>query len=302
MQINRDILERYFQGNCSEQEQLLVETYLQQAETPTLDNMLHDTYQAANKPKTRIHKLWYGVAAAVATGIILLAGFYKHEPSKQMAQKIDTIFNNTNNVQIYNLPDGSQVWLNAHSMLGYREDYNTNGRNLWLQGVALFKVVSNPKQPFNVHTRHLTTTVLGTTFQISTDNRADGGIQVSLIEGKVSVTGNNGYTKILEPGEMLTSKEDTPPAMAHFDSNEVLDWKNNKIIFNKTTLADVLTRLQQREGLKIVLQDKQLANKKISGEFSARTPVKDVLNSLAYVHNLSCTRVNDSTFLVTGKK
>lgn len=300
--MNRDILERYFQGNCSEQEQMLVEEYLQQEATPMLDNMLQQTYIQANKPKSRIHKLWYGVAAAVATGIILLAGIYKYEPARPMAQQIDTIFNNTGNVQIYNLPDGSQVWLNAHSMLGYANDYNKNGRNLWLQGVALFKVVTNPKQPFNVHTRHLTTTVLGTTFQISTDNRADGGIQVSLIEGKVAVTGNSGYSKILQPGEMLTSKEDTPPVTAHFDSNELLDWKNNKIIFNKTTLADVLTRLQQREGLKIVLQDKQLANKKISGEFSARMPVKDILHSLAYVHNLSCTRVNDSTYLVAGKK
>ncbi len=303
MQINRVILEKYFQGNCSTEEQLLVEKYLEQTNTPELDHLLTTTWEDANKQVRKIHRMWYAAAAAVVAGVIILATAVFHPVGKQsaLADNMDTLFNNTSRVQIYNMPDGSQVWLNAHSKLGYSTAYNIHGRDLWLEGEALFKVVTNAKQPFNVHTRHLTTTVLGTTFHISTASHADGSIQISLLEGKIAVAEKNGYTKILTPGEMLTSMEGQPANTGVFNEKEVLDWKNNKIIFNRTTLADVLTRLQQREGNRITLADQKLATKRISGEFSGDTPIREILATLAYVHDLKCTRVNDSTYLISAK-
>jgi len=304
MHINRAILEKYFQGDCSEQERLLVEAYLEQTATPELDELLTDTWQDADKPEKKVHRLWWAAAAAaVVAGLIVLAGQnMKFTPKAAVAAGMDTLYNNTNHVQVYNMPDGSQVWLNTNSRLGYTADYNVHGRDLWLEGEALFKVVSNAKQPFNVHTRFLTTRVLGTTFHISTVSRADSSIQISLLEGKIAVSGANGYTKVLMPGEMLTSKGEPNPNTTGFDEKEILDWKENRIVFNRTTLADVLTRLQQREGCKITLTDKKLAAKKISGNFSADTPIGEILATLAYVHELKCTRVNDGTYLISSKK
>ncbi|SHL81179.1 FecR family protein [Chitinophaga jiangningensis] len=302
MHINRAILEKYFQGDCSEQERLLVEAYLEQTATPELDALLTDTWHVANKPEKKVHRLWWtAAAAAVVAGLIVLAGQNVQHKSA-IAATLDTIYNNTNRMQVYNLSDGSQVWLNAHSRLGYSSDYNIHGRDLWLEGEALFKVVSNAKQPFNVHTRFLTTRVLGTTFHISTVSRADSSIQISLLEGKIAVSGTNGYTKVLMPGEMLTSKGEQDPPTTGFDAKEILDWKENRIVFNRTTLADVLIRLQQREGCKITLTDNKLAAKRISGDFSANTPIGEILATLAYVHELKCIRAKDGTYLISSKK
>ncbi|MBV7531755.1 FecR family protein [Chitinophaga sp. sic0106] len=302
MHINRAILEKYFQGDCSEQERLLVEAYLEQSATPELDELLTDTWHDASKTEKKIHRLWWtAAAAAVVAGLIVLAGQnVKHKV--EIAATLDTIYNNTNHMQVYNMSDGSQVWLNAHSRLAYRDDYNIHGRDLWLEGEALFKVVSNAKQPFNVHTRFLTTKVLGTTFHISTVSRADSSIQISLLEGKIAVSGTNGYTKVLLPGEMLTSKGEQDPNTTGFDEKEILDWKENRIVFNRTTLADVLTRLQQHEGCKITLTDNKLAAKRISGDFSANIPIGEILATLAYVHELKCTRAKDGTYLISSKK
>jgi ferric-dicitrate binding protein FerR (iron transport regulator) len=239
----------------------------------------------------------------VVVGVIVFAGLWREKKANApLAETIDTIYNNTNRVQIYDMPDGSQVWLNAHSKLGYSSAYNIHGRDLWLEGEALFKVVSNTHQPFHVHTRHLTTTVLGTTFHISTVSHSDGSIQISLIEGKIAVAEKNGTTRVLSPGQMLTSLEGKPANTGTFSARELLDWKNNKIIFNRTTLADVLTRLQQHEGNAIILTDKKLATKRVSGEFSGDTPIGEILATLAYVHDLKCKRVNDSTYLISPRK
>ncbi|RFS22408.1 DUF4974 domain-containing protein [Chitinophaga silvatica] len=305
MNISKSILEKYFKGTCTEEEQLLVEAYLEEKEHPELDAVLVNTWMEVNNPPARVFKLWYAAASAVAASVIgILCFFLVNKPAQTatIALATDTIYNNSNKAKLYKFPDGSEIWLNANSKLAFNTTYNKQGREIWLQGEALFKVASQSDQPFNVHTRHLTTQVLGTTFQVATNNLADGSIQVSLLEGKVAVTNENGFTKILHPGEMLTHALNDRPVIKPFDSNEILDWKNDKIIFNKTSLADAVTRLSQRFNKEIVLADKTLGTKKVSGEFKINTSVNEILEALVYVHNLDLKKTNDHTFLINIKK
>lgn len=304
--MDKQLLEKYFKGDCTEQEVTAVEAWLSGSDTRLLDEFMMQKWTEANEPvvkKTTIHRIWYGAAAAAALGAITVMGFFwQHGSTKRpVALKRDTLSNNTNNIQLFTMADGSEVWLNTHSSLISQQDYNKDRRELWLNGEAYFKVVKDEERPFLVHTGNLTTTVLGTAFNIATANKADGSIQVSLIEGKVAVSIQHTFNKILLPGQMLQYVDGKAPQLLAFASNEVLDWKKGKIYFDNTLLADVLAKLQQRYGCRIVLEEQQLLKKKISGEFNRDMSLEKILSTLAYVHNISFRRVDDSTFYARSK-
>ncbi|MBO9730671.1 MAG: FecR domain-containing protein [Chitinophaga sp.] len=306
--MDKQLLEKYFKGDCTEQEVITVEGWLNGGDTPLLDEFMMEQWQAVNEPVVmapKIYRRWYGAAAAAVLGAIAVATFFWQQQRiapRPVAVKWDTLSNKTSNIQLFTMTDGSEVWLNAHSAVICEQQYNKTKRELWLNGEAYFKVVKDDQRPFLVHTGSITTTVLGTSFNIATANKADGSIQVSLVEGKVAVSMPDNADKILLPGQMLQYAPGKDPQLLAFADNEVLDWKKGKIYFDNTLLADALAKLQQRYGCKIVLEEKRLARKKISGEFSRDMPLESILSTLEYVHNLAFVQADDSTFHARSKK
>ncbi|PSL49725.1 FecR family protein [Chitinophaga niastensis] len=303
--MDKQLLEKYFKGHCSQEEVAQVEDYLALQDTPVVDELLMDKWEASQQNgKPKIHRLWYSVAAAVILGAIGVIAMLWHtgHPNPLMAMKWDTLMNNGNKIQLFTMPDGSEVWLNAHTAVAYNHQYNQADRELWLNGEGYFKVVADDQRPFKVHAGQLTSTVLGTEFNISTSNKDDGSIQISLIQGKIAVSIKDTFTKVLSPGQMLQYTNGQTPVLQPFSQQEVLDWKSGKIYFENTTLADALTKLQQRYGCSITLADKSLAGKKVSGEFKMDMSLDKILATLAYVHNLNFVLVSDHTYRVTKKQ
>ncbi|QJB34828.1 FecR domain-containing protein [Chitinophaga oryzae] len=304
--MDKQLLEKYFKGQCTPQEAAKVESWLSAADTMLLDEFMMEKWEEANTPavtKPRVHKFWYGAAAAAVIGIIVsIAFFWQHRTAvRPVAVKWDTLHNTSDNIQLFTMEDGSEVWLNTHSSIIYQNRYNQESRELWLHGEAYFKVTKDEKRPFLVHTGHLTTSVLGTVFNIATSNMADGSIQISLLEGKVAVSKPDSFNEVLLPGQMLNYAAGRQPQLTNFEKSDVLDWKKGKIHFNHTRLADALARLQQRYGCRIVLDDPSLGKKKISGEFSRDMSLEKILATLGYVHDISFVRINDTTYETHSK-
>lgn len=64
------------------------------------------------------------------------------------------------------LPDGSTVLLNEGSELSYSTSFGKQAREVTLTGEGYFDVQHNLSKPFKVLTGNVTTTVLGTAFNI----------------------------------------------------------------------------------------------------------------------------------------
>lgn len=62
------------------------------------------------------------------------------------------------------LPDSTLVWLNAGSKISYSQGFGVKDRHLQLNGEGYFEVRKDVKLPFDVKTRKLNVTVLGTKF------------------------------------------------------------------------------------------------------------------------------------------
>ena len=307
MKIDNSLLEKYFKGNCTDEEVKLVEAYLNQPATPEADVWFEQMYEeSAATPVVNIkrtpYRRWYGVAATVAVLISFgawMLQWQQQSPGRHMTgMQWDTLANPGNDIKLMTMTDGSEVWLAPHSSLIYNQQYNDTSRELWLEGEGYFNVKHDPARPFSVHTRQLKTTALGTAFNIATNNKADGTIEVSLLEGKVSVATST-FSCILRPGQRVAFNNDTSALVpAAFNRQEVSDWRQGKMVFDQTPLEDAFARIQARKGCKIIVDPAFKGKRKVSGTFPASTPVDNILEAMQYVHGFRIEKSGTNTYAI----
>lgn len=320
MKISSQLLEKYFKGLCTDEEVEMVEAYLDQEETPEAEAYFMQVSRLAEAEPTnketfkgpflkRFIRAAYSVAAAVIVVLSVLAWLWQYPRQRRdlkVAVLSDTIYNNTNTIRLVHMADGSRIWMNAYATIIYNKSYSISNRELWLKGEAYFEVGKEAEFPFKVHTSRITTTALGTSFNIATANKADGAIQVSLVEGRVAVSDTlkgGSFRYVLEPGQMLEYKDGRQPdAPKAFNTKNTLSWKNYKIIFDHTTLADAFALLESRYNCTITLVDDKLAGKKVSGIFNANQSVSGILETLGYVHKFTSTyEVSNNNYIIRKK-
>ncbi|WP_290700166.1 FecR family protein, partial [Lacinutrix sp.] len=141
-----------------------------------------------NKKKKKTQQLYKQIAlsaAAVVTVLLMLNLFVstnKFSYSTEYAEH-----------KSINLPDGSEVILNAKSQLTFNKKTWNNNRELYLNGEAYFKVKTG--NTFTVKTDNGSVLVLGTQFNVNAYNE---DFKVNCYEGEVKVISNNNTT-VLKP-------------------------------------------------------------------------------------------------------
>ncbi len=159
----------------------------------------------------------------------------------------------------FQLPDGTQGWLNSGSSIKYESNFEKY-RNLSLTGEAWFEVVHNEKKPFVVRTSDLNIQVLGTKFNVT--NFADENrTEVVLQEGKVQVTGNEkDFTAVLKPNEKFSYDHKLQTSTIQTVNAENLSaWKDGLLIFRNEPLSEVLKRIGRWYNVEINLTDVELS-------------------------------------------
>ena len=179
------------------------------------------------------------------------------------------------------LPDDSEVVLNAESSLWFNEKQWDSKRNLNLEGEAYFKVASGAK--FTVQTSQGEIAVLGTEFNVRQRN---GLLEVSCFEGKVQV--QKGVKKLtLLPGQGvqildgnwqdLLVKEGAQPG-----------WMLEESSFSSVPLDIVFNELQRQFKVDVNSEGIDL-NTLFSGSFS-NTDLNLALESISIPTQLRYTR------------
>jgi len=178
------------------------------------------------------------------------------------------------------LPDGSTVWLNAESRLEYPEPFSPDTREVTLQGEAFFEVVSDQTRPFIIKTDEVTTTVLGTSFNISAYPE-DCAISVSVATGKVEVDGPHVQKIMLLPTEQANyEKEDQSIEKTNFNPEEILGWKDGLIYFKEASFKHIVEELERWYNVEITVDNIQ-KYRRFSGEFRKQS-LENVLNGISF--------------------
>ena len=183
------------------------------------------------------------------------------------------------------LPDGSNVWLNAGTQMQYPVSFMEDKREIILDGEAYFDVRKDPEKQFIVSTAHQSAIkVLGTKFNVKAYKEADEVI-TTLVEGKVNFEFNNASQQpqyiVMAPGQKLVYYfQDGKTELYTTSGERELSWKDGKIIFRQTSLRDALDILADRYNAEFVVRENVPHDDSFSGTFTNRN-LEQILNFIS---------------------
>lgn len=189
------------------------------------------------------------------------------------------------------LSDGTSVVLNSSSAIRYPSHFNSQSREIELEGEAFFSVSRNENKPFLVHTDRATVRVLGTKFNVNAYNELDG-VEVVVEDGEVAVkadslpdnqgrNASNHAEVVLGKGEYTIVRDGTaptPPTTVSLDRH--LGWINGDLIFEAAPLDIVIQKLERYYDRDFQIADSSLLDHKLTVSFKKEslTKVLDVLS------------------------
>jgi transmembrane sensor len=246
---------------------------------------------------------WYRLAAVFAGLVLLLAGGYAY----LFASNIVTVSTAYGEVRRLTLPDHSTVTLNGNSTLRYASTWaDEEPREVWLKGEAYFSVTHTEErdQLFRVNgEEQFQVEVLGTAFNVST---RESKPRVALDTGKVrlKLSGQASDTITLKPGEALEKDAQGKFIKRQVSPGLYASWKTQKLIFEDTSLHDIVLLLQETYGLSVQVADSALLQQRLTGSVPNEN-VDLILHGLAQLFDLTIRREKEKVYLnamPSGKK
>jgi ferric-dicitrate binding protein FerR (iron transport regulator) len=207
---------------------------------------------------------WMAGAAVIA--LVIFSGIYTAEKYKRSGNQPYIVEMVKNGKSIITLNDGSKIWLNKGALLVCEKDFGRKTRKVELTGEAYFEVAKEKNKPFTVRTKGLDVEVLGTRFNVNAFPEAQA-IAVTLAEGKVMVTAGYRQLTLRQGQQLLLDTESDEVSVSEVNSELFTSWKNDEIIFKQETLDQILQMMRHNFHIHIRLENKQVADKKITGRF-----------------------------------
>jgi transmembrane sensor len=252
------------------------------------------------KPRRKL--LWFGVPVillAVTSLFFIFPGKKKpaiQELAASAPPKIEVSTKNGNRSKMQ-LPDGSQVWLNAGSQLHYDKSFGNNSREVYLTGEAFFDVVKNTEKPFIIHTISMKLRVLGTQFNVRCYANEETS-EASLVHGSLEVYETKRAQKwLLKPNEKIIvynrplktvlqnkvavpGKESNPPlvTLKTLTYNKIDDtvsvetaWTKNRLAFKDESFENVARKMERWYDAEFEFKDEAKKNLMMYGTFTTET-------------------------------
>lgn len=316
------LINKYLEGKCSPDEELLLEEYLDSLndkknsqgkrklsyEELTGEETYSRIIQAIDnmkKGKTGLQKIVASryllkIAASIIALLTLsvcalyISGVFSSNSNQVAWTERKTI---SGEKSIINFADGTKIILNGNSNLKYSVNALNNTREVFLEGEAFFEVKHDTTRQFIVHSKNLTTTDLGTEFDISAYSN-EKEITVSLVSGKINIAENENEkiskSTILQPKQQLVySTTKKTYNLRDFDMVEIIGWKDNVLKFKDATLKDVFIKLERAYGIKFQLQTKSFEGFLITANFD-KAPVETVTKLIKKLTGLDYTNIKEN--------
>ena len=178
------------------------------------------------------------------------------------------------------LPDQSKVVLNSGSKLVYPELFSDEKRSVRLNGEAFFNIRKN-NVPFVVESENATITVLGTQFNVwNRENKT----RVVVKEGQVllnSKKDSKNFVQLYENQMSCVLNGKKPENPINVDVAIYLDWMENKLIFEKTPLSEVIPEVERFYNVSIKL-DQKLEERLLTARFADQS-IETILSKICLV-------------------
>lgn len=261
---------------------------------------------APSMPQTRTSRVsrprafrWLAVAAGV---VLVLGGGIRMATQPVPVAPGQTYASDASAPRTVPLDDGSVVELDRNSAMVVR--FDAQGRSIELvHGAALFNLGKDPGRPMSIHVGTQVLTDIGTVFTVRTGSDAT---DVAVISGRVAVaeraprwidrvaprlaSGEPPLLPVVELAGGESARVANDGRLLGHGSTDIAHataWLPTEIRFHDMPVAEVAQRFNAYLGRPLVIDDKALAAKRISGVFRAHNADAFV----AYLSTLPDVRV-----------
>jgi len=234
---------------------------LEPAVVPPVGQWQQSPFFEAVPPERRSRsRVGYAAAAAVLL-VALLAGaaFWLKRP----AVHADEYVTQVGGLESVSLADGSGVTLNTATRI--QVELRDHERRIELrEGEAYFTVAKDPGRPFVVEAGDKRVVAIGTQFAV---RREGGEVRVVVTEGSIHLQGDRsarlaiGSVARTRGADILIQQESAE------DLQALLSWRDGRLTFRDTTLADAVAELNRYNVRQIEIGDRKLGALRVSGSF-----------------------------------
>lgn len=313
----RELLNRYLNNTASAKEREMLDSFFDSYKPSSGDDALQEDKVLANEilhdiqarlnldaglRRRKIVALWVPLAAVI--GLFVIAFLFIDKLTSRSTDSVSAVASIEQKTArgeklLTQLPDGTRVRLNSESKITYPADFNTQSRNVTLNGEAYFDVVSSPK-PFIVQTSTMKTQVLGTSFNIK--SRGGDDVEVTLVEGSLKVESKSGASALLKPSEQAVMKHaNGEMATRTINVLRYVSWKDNILFFERTSLKEAVETLERWYNVKIVILNPAIEGCAITAKYQDE-PLGNVLSSFQFLLNLQITLVEEGRYTIDGER
>jgi ferric-dicitrate binding protein FerR (iron transport regulator) len=239
------------------------------------------TPPAARAPRGGFRRWWGAAAALVVAAAAGVAGHSLREESGVTLGAAEFVTGESQMVTAH-LGDGSVVRVAPRSRL--RITGVRGRRDVWLDGRAFFVVAKQPGHPFTVHTRLGEAVALGTRFDLDV---TQSDLRLATLEGRVALSAAG--TRVEVGGtEVVSVVAGAVSAVVRVDSMPANpDWVGDFLAFQATPLAEVARGIGRSYGVRVRIDDPQLAARTVTASFSDES-LEDVLGVVCRVVAAHC--------------
>lgn len=290
MNIDHHILIRYFLGQASEEEKEFIHQWIESDEANRTqfirERIRFDASILIDKPAIQEKRrrqmppfLSWGLKIA-ASVLLLLGSFYLYDNYRmarlsQTFQCVSVPPGNRTNIQ---LPDGTNVWLNANTSLRYPMAFSNTNREIQLDGEAYFEVAKD-KKPFIVKTNKYDVEVLGTVFNIEAYG-SKPQFRTSLYEGKVKLYNSRQPKAVfLSPGQTAELVGKVLQVVPTKEMNSYR-WKDGLIYIEDKSFDAIMALFEKFYDVRIVINNQAVKDLGYRGKLRISDGVDHALRVL----------------------
>lgn len=186
------------------------------------------------------------------------------------------------------LADGTRVWLNSETTLRYPVCFTGNTREVQLHGQAYFEVYPDKAHPFHVFTEKMNVEALGTAFDVSAYDEDLEETGMVLVEGSVRVTAGEQQLIAIPDQQVVLRQASGQLDVRSVDARKLTLWKEGVLVIRQLSFKQMVHKLEQWYGVKIVNQTLISDSELFNGKFT-REDIRKALETISVSAGISYT-------------
>jgi ferric-dicitrate binding protein FerR (iron transport regulator) len=258
-----------------------------------LDENLIATQKAT--PKQWVSSGFVKIAAAVIILFTVSALVYLSQNRKPALEMISLNTQSETNTLIKTLADGSIIYIAQNSSFSFPKKFEDASRNVELKGEAFFDIMPNPNQPFIIETDEALIQVLGTAFNVKTQNGSAFRLFVERGKVKVTLKKQPSHTVFVVAGESITTINNGL-VKSKTNANGFPAWYKQRMHFKDEPLNNIISVLNRNFNTTFVLANTETGKRKLTVTFKNET-AETMTELLCATLNLKSQNSNGSVVL-----